>query len=459
MRVLLMIPINRTYVIMPSLGLGYIAAVLQKAGHEVSILHCLREKFTFADFDDYVRKNKFDLWAIQMFSFDMTPAKKHLAIIKKHQPRAATLVGGYHPSGDPEGILPALPQADFAMVGEAELAFPLLCAALSGPTPDFKSVPNLVWRNRDAIEINPVRMADNLDQIPFPAWELMDPRTYPEAPHGAFFKHFPTAPIICTRGCPCMCTFCSGKAVTTNKTRRRSADNVIQEIKHLKDNYGVLDFLIEDENFTAHKNLVQEFCQKLVAAGLNIHWSCPSGVRLDTLTEENLKLMEQSGCYSLSVGIEFGSQRIHDLTKKKLTLEVIREKLDLIRRRTAIKTTGFFLFGIPGESRSEMEATVRFAKSLDIDRAQFNNFMPLPGSEIYRELKRRGQAQFDYDRFFVHDVAYVPEGMTLKEMKNLQRRAYLGFYLRPVIIWNILKEIISPRHFYRLLKRFFDAMR
>ena len=442
---------------MPSLGLGYIAAMTRAAGHEAFILHCLKENYTFADFTAYMKEHQFDVIAMQMFSFDITPIKRHLAIIKQHQPQAVTIVGGYHPSGDREGVLITLPQVDYAIASEAELAFPALLQEIQKSEPNLASVPNLIWRKQGKIQTNPVQVIDDLDQIPFPAWDLMDPREYPEAPHGAFFKSFPTAPIICTRGCPFQCTFCSGKSVTTNKIRVRSADNIIREIEYLKATYGVADFLVEDENFTVHKNLLKEFCEKLIAKNHTIHWSCPSGVRLDTLTKEGLLLMEKSGCYSLAVGIEFGSQRIHDLTKKNLSLEIIREKLQLIKK-TKIKITGFFLFGVPGESKAEMLETIRFAKSLDIDRAQFNNFMPLPGSEIHRDLKAKGLEHLDYDRFFVHDVAYVPKGMTHQEMKNLQRKAYLQFYLRPKIILNIFKEIMSFKHFGRLLKRFFDAM-
>jgi radical SAM superfamily enzyme YgiQ (UPF0313 family) len=286
----------------------------------------------------------------------------------------------------------------------------------------------------------------------------MDPRTYPEAPHGAFFKSFPTAPIICTRGCPFACTFCSGKSITTPKVRLRSCRNILAEIELLKETYGVKDFLIEDENFTAHKPLVREFCQGILDRRLEIHWTCPSGVRLDTLDEELLALMEQSGCYSLSLGVEFGTQRILDLTNKKLSLGVIRHRIDLIKK-TRIKTTGFFLFGIPGETKAEIKETIRFARSLPLDRAQFNNFMPLPGSQIYAELRQTGYAAMGYDHFYVHDVAYVPDGLTRRELKNLQRLAYLEFYLRPKILINVLKEIISLKHAYRLLRRFMDAMK
>jgi len=457
MRVLLLIPINRTYVVMPSLGLGYIASVLKRAGHQVTILHCAKEKFGLADFERYLGEHDFDLIGIQMFTYDLNPVRQHLAIIKQQRPRAITVLGGYHPSGDPAGVLVDIPGADFAFASEVELALPKFMEEIVRARPDLAAVPNLIWRRDGGIVVNPVKIVDRLDDIPFPAWELMDPKTYPESPHGGFFRSWPTAPIIITRGCPMQCTFCAGKSVTTDKVRARSVANVIAEVELLKRQYGVNDLLLEDENFTLHKKVVHAFCEALLAKDLKMTWSCPAGVRLDTLDLEMLKLMERAGCHSLAVGVEFGSQRIHDLTKKRLTLGKIKEKMELFRH-VGIKTTGFFMFGIPGETKEEMKQTIKFAKELNLDRAQFNNFMPLPGSELYRQMKAKGRAVIDHDHFFVHDVGYVPEGMTKDEIKNCQRQAYLSFYLRPKIIFNLLKQIVSLKQFVRLVRHFIDGL-
>jgi len=456
-KVLLVIPINRSYVITPSLGLGYIASVLRLQGHKVKILHCIKEKFTFGDFDNYIKQNNFDFIGIQMFTFDSTSVKRHLDIIKKNKPSTTTILGGYHPSGDPHEILKKFPQADFAFISETEIAFPFFLEEINKKDPNLSIVPNLIWRNGDKIIINSLKIIDDLDEIPFPAWDLMDPRTYPEAPHGGFFKSFPTAPIIITRGCPMECTFCAGKSITTKEIRKRSINNVIEEMKFLKVKYGVNDFLIEDENFTLHKNLVYDFCNQLINQQLKVTWSCPSGVRLDTLDLAILQLMEESGCHSLAVGVEFGSQRIHDLTKKNLTIKIIKERISLFQH-TKIKVTGFFMFGIPGETEQEMIQTIKFAKALNINRAQFNNFMPLPGSSLYAQLKHDGMDSIDSDHFFVHDVGYVPQGLTRKRLKNIQRRAYLEFYLRPKIIVGLIKEITSFRQLCRLIKRFMDGL-
>lgn len=467
MNILLTVPFNRSYVIMPSLGLGYLAMVLAKNSHNVSILNCIKERFTIEEFKNYISTRNFDLVCFQMFSYDLNVIKKYSQIVKSVKPSAITIVGGPHPSGDPAGILNDLPDIDFAFHGEAEIGLSRLVNVLSDNKNlsgherenTFSLIPGLIWKNAGKIKINHPEFVNDLDSLDFPNWDLQDPRSFPYAPHGAFARDFPTAPLIITRGCPYQCTFCAGKAISGKKIRNRSIKNVIEEIEYLKREYGVKEIMIEDECFTFHRELVKEFCEALLTRDLRISWSLPSGVRIDTLDRELLDIMERSGCYSLAFGIEFGSQRMLDLTKKNLSLEMVKEKIELFKNSN-IKVTGFFMMGVPGEKKEDIRKTIKFALELPLNRVQFNNFMPLPGSELWRELSSAGRLnRLDWNKFFVHDVAFTPDGITGRELKVLQIKAYIRFYLRPSILIGIFKEIRSFRHMFYLLKRFFDAMR
>ena len=122
-----------------------------------------------------------------------------------------------------------------------------------------------------------------------------------------------------------------------------------------------------------------KFCKKIIGLGLDIVFALPNGIRLDTLDEDLLKLMERAGFYSVAVGIESGSNRVLKLMQKNLSKETIKEKTDLIKKCTAMTVTGFFMIGYPGETESEILETIDFAKSLNIDKASFMFVMPLPG--------------------------------------------------------------------------------
>ncbi len=346
--VLLVTPINRTYVIMPSLGLGYLASVLRDRGHKVSILNCMKEKMNYEDFGKFISAHSFDVIGFQMFSYDINSVKKHIEYIKKTNTRPLLIAGGAHPSGDPFGTMEYIPELNYAFKGEAEIGLPLLLDKITSGDTGLSDVPGLIYRKEGLIRVNRPEVVEDLDSLKMPAWDIIKPETYPEAPHGAFTKQFPTAPIIITRGCPFACTFCAGKSITGPRLRARSVDNVIEELHYLRSR-GIKEFHIEDENFTARKGLVTEFCERLLKEGLAMTWSLPAGVRIDSLDRDMLMLMQKAGCYSMSLGIEFGSQRIMDITKKKLTLEMVREKLQLFKG-LKIKTTGFFLFSIPGKS-------------------------------------------------------------------------------------------------------------
>lgn len=459
MKILLANPVNRSYVIMPSLGLGYLAALLTADGHDVHILNCIKERMTHQQFEEHISKKHYDVIGFQVYSYDLKSVRLHLESVKLASPATITIAGGPHPSGDPSGTMIYLQDLDFAFQGEAERGLPLLIRQLAAGQTDFSAIPGLIWKTANTIHVNPQEVITDIDALPMPAWDLLKPESYPEAPHGAFSKGFPTAPIIATRGCPSNCTFCAGSSINARKVRRRSIDNVIAELKHLK-NRGIREFHIEDENFSLSRQYVLEFCRQLEEESLGMSWSLPSGVRLDTLERDMLLAMAKAGCYSLAVGIEFGSDRILELTRKGISLETIRRKMELFQG-VDIKVTGFFMFGIPGETREEMAATARFSRSLPLDRAQFNIFMPLPGSNEWDKLAEKGllPENIDWSRFFVHDVAYVSGDLSAGELKRIHRMAVLRFYLRPRILKGLLSEITSFPHLTHLIKRLKDTLR
>jgi radical SAM superfamily enzyme YgiQ (UPF0313 family) len=458
MKVLLVQPKNRSYVIMPNLGLGYLAAILRQSGHEVAILNCLLEKLSAKDFKERIPAISPDVIGFQLFSYDLNIVKEYLVAARETIPNVTLVAGGPHPSGDPEGTLSYLPELDYVFKGEAEIGFPLLLRRLAGDDLPVAAIPGLAYYvDSGKIRTNPPAFVQNLDTLPMPAWDLLQPETYPEAPHGAFTRSFPTAPIITSRGCPCHCTFCAGQTINSRQMRMRSLESVMNELTLLHGR-GIREFHIEDENFTINKERTLKFCRLLEQQNLGMSWSLPSGVRIDSLDAEMLDAMEAAGCYSMALGIEFGSDRVMTLTCKELDTATVEARLGLFKGRK-IKTTGFFLFGIPGESIREIEATIDFSLRLPLDRAQFNNFIPMPGSTLWDKLKKDGKLdEVSWDRFFVHDVAYSRGGIASGCLKRLQRKAYISFYLRPRIIRGLISEIRSWRHLLFLIKRFRDSV-
>ncbi|MCX7991065.1 MAG: B12-binding domain-containing radical SAM protein [Proteobacteria bacterium] len=438
--------------IIPPISLGYLASgVLDR--HNVTILDNLKEKLSLEEISEKVRK--FDIAGITLFTKDLSLCKKYLKTIKSANPNCITVLGGPHPSALPEETMFFFKDlVNYLLVGESETGFPKLINFIESGKPELNEIEGLVYIKDGSIKKNTPICIENIDNFKI-AWQLIPPDSYPQAPHGAFFKQFPIAPIITSRGCPFHCTFCGGHIISGRKIRQRSVDNVIEEIGLLYKNYGVREIHIEDDNFTFRKDYVLEFCSKLKSNFPDITWTCPNGVRIDTLDEEMISAMKSSGCYALSIGIESGSNRILKLMKKSLTVEKTKEKVEMLKKFD-IDINAFFILGYPGEKKEDIEKTINLALSLPLKRASFANFQPLPGTESYYNLIKEGLLKIDHWEKFspsLQSTIWSAPGFTVRELAWYRRKALLKFYLRPRIMWHFLKGIRNLQHFYYIFKR------
>jgi len=455
MKTLLVKPYNLTDHIQPSLGLGYLATAI-RGKSDVKILDCIKDKINIRKFHEIIKNYKPDLVGFQCYTFDLQFIKNALDVVKNFDKKIITIIGGPHPSAIPEETMRYFGKnLDFAFKGEAEKSLSLFIDYLNGDKIDFLNIPGLVWRENGVIRSNDCYFEYNLDSLGMLSWDLIHPEDYPESQHGAFYRNFPIAPIVITRGCPYQCTFCAGKLVSGVKLRKRGIKEVINEISMLYNDYGIREFHIIDDNFTLDVAYAKTLLRELIAKKIGISWSTPNGVRMDTLDKELLNLMKKSGLYLISLGIESGSDRILRLMKKNLTVRKIKESVDLIKD-CGIDIAGFFILGFPGERRQEIIDTINLSLELSLIRVNYFTYLPFPGTESHSLLQKNGELdKVDWDRFYFMNSAYTPKGMSRQELKRLQRIAFLRFYSRPKILWRNLKAIKSFKHFSYLLKRFY----
>lgn len=460
MKTLLIKPHNLSDHIQPSLGLGYLATACRNADHEVALLDCIKEGLKA----DYLIEKIIDLnpgvLGIQCYTFDIKFVKHILESVKAINKKMITVIGGPHPSAAPEKTFEYFGDSlDFAFVGEAEKSLPRLLARLDGQQDiNLSDIDGLAWREDGKVRVNPQAFVEDLDSLGMPSWDLIAPEQYPESQHGAFFKKYPIAPVMFTRGCPYPCTFCAGNIVSGKKIRKHSVDFMLKQIKYLYDVHGIREFHVVDDNFTFDKEYVKEFLRRFMALNLDMTWATPNGVRLDSLDGEILDLMKASGMYLISLGIESGSDRMLKIMKKRTTVDKIRSGIDLIRSKD-IDIAGFFIMGFPGESKEDIMKTIRFSLELDLIRANYFTYLPFPGSTSYKELEASGELDsMNWDRFYFMNASYVPEGMSKAQLKTLQKMAFMRFYFRPRIFWKNLSEVKNLNHFKFLAKRFFHWM-
>lgn len=456
MKVLLINPITRNVSLSsPDLGLGYLASALERKNHDVNVLDCVNLRMTFKEFEDYITNLDFDFVGFRVFSTDLPTVKKSLSLVKKRRPDAKIILGGAHPSVFPDQTLQYFEEADFAIRGEAEIGLSELISNFSDLDITKKTqIPGLIWRNNGKIKSNPQIFPEDLDSLGHPDWNLINPCDYPFQT-SYLTKSKMVAPLIMTRGCPYQCSFCSCRSVTGHKIRSHSVSYIIEEIKFLTANFGIKEVCFIDDNFLVLKDMISDLCEQMIKQKINIKWSC-FGIRLDLIDKDILNLMEKAGCYLLTVGIESGSQRILDHMKKGLTIDLIKRNINLINTETHIKIIGNFIFGYPLDKEDDIYKTIRLANSLPLSGANFFPFHPTPGTEIFDELLAKKELKtIDWDLMGQDRLPYIPHGISKKKFTWLFILAFLSFYMRPRIIFNVLLATRSLARLKYIFRRIF----
>jgi radical SAM superfamily enzyme YgiQ (UPF0313 family) len=183
-----------------------------------------------------------------------------------------------------------------------------------------------------------------------------------------------------SRGCPYSCIFCCEAKLKGYKFRARSAASIVDEIEVLHNDYDINHIVFYDSSFMINQKRVERICHALIEKKLDITWR--ARIRADRVKEPLLRLMKESGCTTLAIGAETGSQRLLDTLEKRCTIEQIEESFR-IAKKVGLWTVGYFMFGIPGETKADSMETIEFAKRLDPDWALFAHSTPLPGTKLY----------------------------------------------------------------------------
>ena len=448
MKVLLLQPNYDVHVLCPPIALGYLASCLERDGHQVNIYDGTLKNASEDDFLAEINRFTPDLVGMTVMSRGHNRVKRIISSIKQRFD-VPIVVGGPQVTAFPELALRSL-NADFAVVGEGEITICELAKYIASKKGDYDQIDGLGYLTKDgSIKVNKQRsLISDLDQIPFPAWHLMPPSEYRIVPILSPAKGFPIAPIVATRGCPFHCTFCASNVTWHHKFRTRSPENVVAEIKLLVKSFGVREIHIADDNLTLNKKYAEEICDEISKQNLDISWQCSNGVRIDRLDINLLEKMKKAGCYSVGLGIESGNQGVLDGVKKMLDLSVA-EKVLLNLKKVGIRSYGFFILGLPGETHQTIRQTIDFAKKNPFDRAWFNILSPYPGSEIFDDwVKDRSIMDIDWDSHDCSTAVMDTVALSANELEDYQARADKEFYLRP----RILLDLITHMRFKQIVK-------
>lgn len=423
------------------LGTLYVAAVLQKAGHEVKFYNG-----AFMPHDEVLREIKsFDPEFIGIYSttFGWKKAKKTAADFRGILGNDIFIcAGGPYPVAVQDRCLEDAGKCfDAIVTGEGELTcLEILDRLKSGR--DLNGVSGVIYWEGDRIRKNPARpLITDLDSLPFPARELLgDAGLY--IPPPATYKRKPVAVLITSRGCNRRCIYCF-QIDKDRKTgiRYRSVENVMKEIEFcIQQGYREIKFI--DDTLAADYDRAMQIAQEIKARKLDFTWFASACV--NQVDKALLRAFKDAGCWAILFGAESGVQKNLAAIRKGTTLDQIRNAVKAAKEAGLYVSTPF-MFGIPGETFEEGLQTIEFAISLNPDMANFHAITPFPGTYLYDNLEKYGTLSDELQDFTYQGAAFIPHSMTRDEILKLRQIAFKKFYSRPSFI---LKKLLQMRSFH-----------
>jgi len=402
--------------VLPPLGLAYMAAVLTESDYYVNIADLNADQNQKS-----IPHDNWDLVGITLDTSRYYKGMKYARMLKSKGTKV--VVGGPHASFMADEILGS-GSADFVVRGEGEHTMLELVTVLTeGGNPE--QIKGLSYISDDQIIHNDDRVySDDLDTLPFPARDLLDMDKYRTSKLGTRS----ITSILTSRGCPYQCSFCASSKLAGTFWRARSVESIIEEIQIVKDTYGYRAFAFVDDNFTLNPLRVMDLCKEICKRGWDIHWWCFS--RVDTIVRnpEMVSLMHKAGCRSTYIGIESRNQETLDYYNKKISADISREAISILKNNK-IEMTASFIIGALNENREMVEDTLKFAKSLNPNTVSFTILTPYPGTDLFKQVKDR-IITFDWRKYDgIHSV------IRLKHFKPMQLqltllRFYISFYFR-----------------------------
>lgn len=403
------------------LGLGYLAAVLEKNQYEVDVIDCQVLQLSFDDFKTELSKRKPDLVGMTATTLTYKSALQIARIAKEVHPNCVTVLGGPHVTFWDDKALQECPQLDVVVRREGEITMLELVQRIEAGK-SYHDVVGTTCRKNGGFVRNPDRpYIEDLDSLPFPARHLWPMEKLREFEDVAY--------LATSRGCVYWCEFCTTVRMHGRKYRIRSPKSVADELEFLHKTYNVDKFTFCDDAFTVDQARTEELCREILNRGLKIQWNC--GTRVDMLTKELLLKMKEAGCISVWFGVESGSQQVLDAMKKGITPELTTKVFGWVRE-VELKPVPNVILGFPGETKETAWKTIKFVEKICPDEVGFYNVAtPFPGTPMYDQVLEKGWLRVtDFDKYDTTTPIFETPWLSMKDLGKLREGAFHHFYLR-----------------------------
>ncbi len=392
----------------PLLTMGYLAALLKKNGHEVTVYNA-----------EDGPPPKADLYVIHSSIVESRDEVALASRLKKIASGAKVGFVGPFCSFYPDLYLEA---ANFVVRGEPEALF----STIRGPA----DIPQGIVESPEVKDI---------ETLPFPDWDSFD---LPRYGYWPILLNKPFVPILSSRGCSFKCNYCP-YIVQYPEWRMRSAENTVEEIRWMVQRHAVKTFLFRDPLFTQGKGRAESIAMGMIEVGLHreVRWACET--RTDLLNEDLIDLLYDAGLRGLNVGIESSDLAVLRSANRNQA-QSHRERIIAYAERKGIKVAAFYVFGLPADTAKTIEGTIAYAKHLNTFAAQFHINTPFPGTPIF-EMYKDVLLETDWARFTSFTPVFRHPNVSARELTRFKERAFGEYYFRPgywVKHWRHLMRLV-----------------
>jgi len=411
------------------MGPMYLAGALRRnASHTIDILDTKICEKPLKELATRLKGPRPDVIGIKAYSRDVDFLASVVAACRQQAPGAYIILGGPHANAQPEQAMEQL-AINCLVLHEGEEVLPAIVEHLA----DGRALTDITGlylrQGKEVVYTGERAFIDDLDSLAMPAWDLAVNPVYDQRYH-RFHEGDPRYPdvyqvreksmtLFTSRGCPYQCIYCHN--IFGKRLRTHSAAYVWRQLATLYQKYGVHQFYIWDDIFNLDARRAHRICDLIISSGYDIRLSFINGLRGDILTEELLYKLKQAGTFFISYAIETAAPRLQKLIKKRVNLDKLKRMITVTSREAGIITQGYFMLGFPGETREELEQTVRYAIDSDLDIASFFVVNPFAGTELGRMAKQERTSGY-------YDVSQSLCEVSAEELRNLLFHAQIRFY-------------------------------
>jgi len=423
----------------PPLGLLYIAKVLEQDDNKVNLLDFSAEKIVMDKLMSRLLST--DAVCMTVMSDSVQKADEMIMQIKEKDNDLPIIIGGPHCALFPKRALKET-HADISVQGDGEGIMLDIKKALNNKK-SFSEIPGIYYRSKNTIKRGPLyQPIENLDSVPFPARHLSKKYLYGKA-YNQHIKKGEFTSIITSRGCPFKCNFCSRGAVSLNRHRTRSTENILDEFREIY-SMGYKYVGIMDDSFLSNKKQANAIFDTIINENMEMKFYITAS-RADSADRDLFNKMKRAGVISIQFGLESANQDVLDYYNKSTTVEKIRKAV-ILSHEAGFFTLGSFILGAPFETKQHFDNTIKFANSLPLESAIFLPLRYRAGSDMWLKAVKEGKIALN--EYEVHADSKRDLGLfTEQELLNYCEKGQMLFSFNPKYIFNLFRSSIEKNDF------------